>query len=174
MSLFKFNDSNFLNGFNLSDVVATADTYNGYQFAVTHVNGVVSATPLTNATAAQAGDFYVMFNIIDKPEIENTEDYKVTSGEYIRAFKMKDYVGQYVCLSSDLLTDTYSGVAVGNKIVPRTVADTTNTMKWKVDAASGYEVYLEVVKKTTFGSFTVDAGGGTVPGGYLCVIKSTN
>lgn len=174
MSLFKFHDSNFINGYNIPNIVATSDTYNGNVFDITHVNGAIHATPLADATTAQAGDFCVMMNIIDKPEIENTEDYKVIANEYIRGFRFKDYIGQYVDLSADLVTDTFSGVAVGNKLVPRSVADTTNTMKWKVDAASGYEVYLEVVKKTTFGAFTIDAGGGTVAGGYLCIIKSTN
>lgn len=180
MSLFKFHDSNFINGSNTPNITATEDTYNGNVFAVSYAATVdgstveVAATPLADATAAQAGDFYVMMNIIDKPEILNTEDYKVTIGQKIRGFKFKDYVGQFVDLSADLVTDAFAGVAVGNKLVPRTLADTTNYMKWKVDAASSYEVYLEVVKKTTFGAFTVDAGGGTVAGGYLCVVKSTN
>jgi len=179
--MIKFQDSNFLNGFHLSNIVAIEDTYNGYAFGLQYSATVggstvdVAATPLVDATAVQAGDFYVMMNIIDKPEIENTEDYKVVSGEFIRGFKLKDYVGQFVNLSADLVTDTYSGVSVGNYLVPRSLADTTNYMKWKkATDVSGYEVYLEVVKKNTFGAFTIDAGGGTVAGGYLCVIKSTN
>jgi hypothetical protein len=180
MSLFKFHDSNFINVPNLPNVVATSNTYNGNVFALDYdatISGTtydVAATPLADATAAQAGDFYIMSNIIDKPEILNTEDYKVIAGEYIRAYKAKDIVGLFLDLAGDLVTDTYSGVSKGDKLIPRSVADTTNTMKWKVDAASGYEVYLEVVKKTTFGSFTVDAAGGDVPGGYLCVVRSTN
>jgi hypothetical protein len=180
MSLIKFHDSNFINGSNNPNITATEDTYNGNVFAVSYaatVSGVtveIAATPLVDSTAAQAGDFYVMMNIIDKPEILNTEDYKVKIGEKIRGFRFKDHVGEFVDLSADLVTDTYSGVSVGDKFVPRTLADTTDYMKWKVDAASSYEVYLEVVKKTTFGAFTVDADGGDVAGGYLCVIKSTN
>jgi hypothetical protein len=181
MSLFKFHDSNYLNGFNNPNIVATGDTYNGEVFAVSYgatVNGVVTevaATPIVDATATQAGDFYVMWNIIDKPEILNTEDYKVGIGEKIRGFKFKDYVGQMVDISADLVTDDYTTVAVGNYIIPRSLADTTDTKKWKKSASvTGYEVYLQVVKKTTFGTFTIDAGGGTVKGGYLCVIKSTN
>jgi hypothetical protein len=77
-------------------------------------------------------------------------------------------------MAGDLATDTYSTVSVGDTFIPRTLADTTNTMKWKKGTATSYEVYLEVVKKTTFGAFTVDADDGTVPGGYLVVVKSTN
>lgn len=173
MSLFKFHDSNFINGYNKPNIVATVDTYNGNQFAV--VNG--EAVPFADAASAQAGEIYVMNNIIDKPEILNTEDYKVKAGEFIKGFRLKDYVGLEVDMSADLVTDAFAGVNVGDKLVPRTTADTTDTMKWKVVAEldlPNYEVYLEVVKKTSFGAFTIDAGGGDVPGGYLCEIKSTN
>jgi hypothetical protein len=149
MSLFKFHSSNFINGFNDPTIKATVDTYNGYQFKKSDGTAVAHAT----ATEAQAGDIYVMFNIIDKPEILNTEDYKVKAGEYIRGFRLKDYVGLQLDMSADLVTDTFSGVVKGDKLVPRTTADTTDTMKWKKLAdVTGYEVYLEVVDKTTFGT----------------------
>lgn len=173
MSLFKFHDSNFINGYNKPDIVATVDTYNGYQFRIVDSEAV----PFDADATAVKGDIYVMYDIIDKPEILNTSDYKVKAGEYIRGFRLKDFVGQQLDMSADLITDTFSGVSVGATLVPRTEADTTNTMKWKVVAdvgVSGHEVYLEVIKKTTFGTFTIDAGGGTVPGGYLVEIKSTN
>jgi len=169
MSLFKFHDSNFINGFNKPNILATVDTYNGYQFEV--VDG--EAVAFADATAAQKGDIYVMNNIIDKPEILNTEDYKVTVGESIRGFRLKDFVGQEVDMSADLVTDAYSGVISGKKLVPHTTADTTDVMKWKVVAdldLPHYEVYLEVVKKTTFGSFTVDKNGGDVKGGYTLTV----
>ena len=181
MSLFKFHDSNFIKVPNLPNVVATEDTYNGNVFALDYdvtIDSVVydvAATPLADAAAAQAGDFYIMSNIIDKPEILNTEDYKVEAGEYIRSYRAKDIVGLFLDVAGDLVTDTYSGVAKGSYLVPRSLADTTDTMKWKkATDVSGYEVYLEVVRKTTFGAFTIDAGGGDVPGGYLCVVRSSN
>lgn len=169
MSLFKFHDSNFLNGYNRPEVTATANTYNGYQFKL--VDDV--ATVFTDATDVQAGDQYVMYNIIDKPEILNTDEYCVESGEYIRAFRLADFVGQKIDISADLVTDAYGDVEIGDYLVGRSTADTTDTMKWKVvEDSSNYAIYLEVLKKTTFGAFTVDADGGTVLGGYLCEIKS--
>lgn len=171
MSLFKFHDSNFINGFNKPNVKAIADTYNGYQFNVVSDTQVV----VPDLATAKLGDTYVMLNIIDKPEILNTDDYKVKANEYIRAFRIKDYVGQQLDMSADLLTDAFADVAVGDTIVGRSVADTTNPMKWsKLADVTGYEVYLKVVKKTTFGAFTIDANGGTVPGGYLVEVMSTN
>lgn len=171
MSMFKFHDSNYLNGFNRADIVATVDTYNGNQFKI--VND--TAVPFTNATEVQGGDGYVMMNIIDKPEVINTDDYKVVAGQYIRGFRLKDFVGQEVDLSEDLVSDAWADVAVGNTLVGRSVADTTATMEWKKLAdITGYEIYLVVKAKTTYGSFTVDKSGGAVKGGYLCEIKSTN
>ena len=71
-------------------------------------------------------------------------------------------------MSADLLTDAFADVAVGALIIGRSVADTTNPMKWtKTADVSAYEIYLKVIKKTTFGAFTIDAGGGTVAGGYV-------
>jgi len=171
MSLFKFHDSNFINGYNKPNVIATEVTQNGNQFKLVGDSATVHAT----VSEAQAGDIYVMYNIIDKPEILNTEDYNVKVGQYIRAFRLKDFVGQEVDLSADLVTDAFGTVTEGKFLVPRTTIDTTDTMLWKaVTDVTGYEVYLVVTKKTTFGTFTIDANGGTVLGGYVARIASIN
>ena len=99
MGLIKFKDSNILSGFHTSEVLASADVYNGYQFGV---SGGQTASHATD-DAAKAGDTYVMMNIIDKPEITGTDDFLVESGEYIRAFRLKDYRGKKIHLSQDLV-----------------------------------------------------------------------
>ena len=171
MSLFKFYDSNFITVPNHPDVVASANTYNGYQFKLVGDTATVHAT----AAEVQSGDGYIMLNIIDKPEILNTDEYYVKSDEHIRAYRLKDLVGLKLELSADLVTDEFAGVTDGALLVGRSTADTTDGMKWKVLAdVTGYEVYLKVVKKTTFGAFTSDGAGGTVDGGYLVQIMSTN
>lgn len=171
MSLFKFYDSNFITVPNHPEVVASANTYNGYQFKLVGDTATVHAT----AVEVQAGDAYVMLNIIDKPEVLNTDEYFVKSGEFIRAYRLKDLVGFKLELSADLITDAFSGVNAGDLLVGRSTADTTDGMKWKVLAdVTGYEVYLKVVKKTTFGAFTSDGAGGTVDGGYLVQVMSIN
>lgn len=162
--MFSFYDTNFIGKSNYPDIKATVDTYNGYQFKLD------SGTAVANATAddIKAGEIYFMYNIIDKPEIENTEDYYVEANEYIRAFRLKDFAGMSFNFSSDLVTDTYATVNVGDKLVGRSTANTTDTMKWNVAAdVTGYSVYLEVMKKTTFGTFTYQKGAGTIPGGYI-------
>ena len=168
MSLFKFHDSNFLEGYNRPDILATVDTFNGNQFKVV----ADQAVPFATDVEAETGDIYVMNNIIDKPEILNTDAYKVGAGEYIRGFRLKDFAGQKLDMSADLIVDAFAGVVAGDKLVPRVTADTTSIPKWKkVADVSAYQTYLQVVKKTTFGAFTVDAAGGTVAGGYLAEIK---
>jgi hypothetical protein len=160
-----------LNKSNYPEIVATVDTYNGYQFKLSDD----TAVPHTNAAGVQTGETYFMFNIIDKPEIENTGDYYVGSGEYIRAWRLKDFIGEKFNLSSDLVTDTYGDVSAGDTLVGRSAADSTSTMKWKVAAdVSAYGVYLEVVEKSTFGAFTYEKGAGTIPGGYVVKVCSND
>jgi len=171
MSMFKFHDSNFLGKSNHPEIVATVNTYNGNQFKL------VGDTAVPYATDAEVklGDGYVMMNIIDKPEILNTDDYKVGVGEFVRSFRLKDFIGEKVDLTSDLVTDAFSTVAVGDTLVGRCAADTTNTMGYKkVADVTGYEIYFVVTKKSTFGTFTIDKNGATVSGGYVCKIVSTN
>lgn len=162
--MFSFYDTNFLSKPNHPEIVATVDTYNGYQFKLSDS----TAVPNANADDVKAEETYIMCNIIDKPDLENTSDYYVVAGEYIRAYRAKDLADLSFNMSSELVTDTYSGVSAGDFLVGRSTADTTDTMKWNVIAdVTGYSVYLEVLKKTTFGAFTYQKGVGTIPGGYL-------
>ena len=167
MSLFKFHDSNYLNKSNHPEITATVDTYNGNQFKL------VGNTAVPHATVAevQAGDGYIMANIIDKPEILNTDDYKVSNGGYIRAYRLKDFAGEKFDMSADLVSDAFASVTVGSKLVGCSAVDTTSPMEWKVAAdVTDYAVYLEVVAKSTFGAFTIDKNGGAVAGGYVVLV----
>lgn len=162
--MFKFHDSNYLNLANFPNIVATVDTVNGNIF-----NRVGdTAVPFATDVAVQGGDPYVMFNIIDKPEILNTEDYKAAIGDSIRGWRIKDMIGKDIDVTSDLVLDTYSTVAVGNTLVPCAATDTTHPMGYKkVADVSDYPVYFTVVDKSTFGTFTVDKNGGAVKGGLV-------
>lgn len=173
MSLFKFHDSNFLNKSNHPEVVATVDTYNGNQFKIVTTAGVDTAVPFATDTEVKTGNAYVMLNIIDKPEIINTDDYKIPANGKIRAYRIKDFVGEKMDVSADLVTDAFSTVSVGDTLVGCCAADTTNTMGLKkVADVTGYAVYYVVVAKTTFGSFTIDKNGGTVAGGYVLKVMT--
>ena len=301
MSLFKFNSTNAINKPNHADVVATADLYKGEQFVIVAGEAVASA----DDAAAKIAEIYIMDNIIDQPEVLNTDDFHVGDGDYVRGRRLRDFSEQKIDISQDLVyfrdtgtaqvetatvagtigvagqgdakvivtangmtgspktisvavanddtaadvaekiraaltsdanvghtstgffvvsgetdkviltvktatandttmnisiaDDTCDGLtaapmsanttpgktpittnalmwadlAAGDILVPRVTADTTNVFKWKkVAAATGYGTYLEVIKKTTFGSFTYQKNTGTVLGGLLCKIKS--
>ena len=176
MGLFKFqNYSAIKNAQDNPRVIATVETVNGNVFGVGDnvvVGGGVTIkeaqVPFANADAAK-GDVWVMCNIVDKPEIRNYADYSVTAGEYIRAIKLNNLIGEYVELSGDLvIVDEVDPIARGTKLVP-TVSTDTNLMVWKsITGTTGYSVYLEVTDITTFGLFTIDNTGV----GYECKIKS--
>lgn len=105
------------------------------------------------ATADEAkGDVYVVGNIIDKPEVRNSADFKVLAGEPVRAFRLADLVGLPVELNDDVVVTDYATLVKGDVLVP--AGDGTG--KWvKVDGttivADGYSVKLEIVEKTAFG-----------------------
>src|ERR1035437_9197739 len=106
MSLFKFHDSNVKQISTHPTVVATADTYNGNQFKIV----ANEAVPFATDAEAKAIDIYMMNNIIDKPEILNTDSYKVIDGENIRAYRLKDFTGQKIDISQDLVYFAETGV----------------------------------------------------------------
>lgn len=176
MGLFKFqNYSAIKNAQDNPRVVAVAETVNGNVFGVADVANqantrtVETQVPFANAAAAQ-GDVWVMMNIVDKPEIRNYADYSVLAGEYIRAFKLNNFVGEKVELSSDLVINGGGlAPAVGVALVPTVAADAPNLMIWKTTAnTANYSVYLEITAVTTFGLFTIDNAGV----GYEAKIKS--
>lgn len=176
MGLFKFqNYSAIKNAQDNPRVVAAVETVNGNVFGVSDVANaggtasVETQVPFANAAAAQ-GEVWVMMNIVDKPETRNYADYSVLAGEYIRAVKLNNQIGEKVELSGDLvIADGVNPIIIGTALVPTVAADIPNLMIWKSIAnPAGYSAYLEVTAITTFGLFTIDNAGV----GYECRIKS--
>ncbi|MEK4006348.1 hypothetical protein [Paenibacillus sp. FSL H3-0333] len=107
-----------------------------------------AATP----TVAKSKDSYVVWNIIDKPEIRILSNFVIEIGEYVRAFKLTDLVDLPVELSYDLVKDDYTTVTVGSVLVPcDDTTDPTAKGKWKVSTATDYAISIKVLEKTTFG-----------------------
>lgn len=177
MGLFKFqNYSAIKNAQDNPRVIASATTVNGNVFSVVDTPNLAGTSTTENQVAfadadAAKGEVWVMNNIVDKPELDNYTDYNVTTGEYIRAFKLNNLLGEKVELSSDLVVPA-AGVdpAVGVALVPCNLTDdAANPMSWKTIAnPNGYSVYLEITGLTTFGLFTVDNSGV----GYEAKIKT--
>jgi len=179
LSLFKFLDSNFLSHPNHPSCVAGFDTYNGYQFKVVSNTATVIATD----TEAKTANINVMMNIIDKPEIWNTDEYKVTSGQYIRAFKLKDYAGLKISMSQDLVyfrdigtkqvetatvVGTIGAAGQGNSTIIVTASGMTGSPKTVSVAVANNDSATSVAGKIAT-ALIADANIGNVTTGYFTV-----
>jgi hypothetical protein len=166
------------NGASLSTV--TIENYNGSTTTATITTEYTAgsnatsyqeaAVPFASDTEAKTAQVYIAMNVQDKPEVLNTDEYQIEVGEPVRSINLNKLIGEMVELSGDLVTTSYSTVAKNDILVP--VPSGTNNMKWKKTTDTGYGVALKVINKTPFGSFTIDAGNGTVVGGFECKIVS--
>jgi hypothetical protein len=134
---------------------ATADLYNGLAVLPDDATGN-APTPSTEDLAQ--GDLYVVFNNIDKPEVDSTKEFKVLTGEYVRAFRLADIQDMPVEIDDNVVGATYSTVAVGDKLVA--LADGTG--KWgavyglqadgvTANTAADFKINLEVLEKSAYG-----------------------
>ncbi len=128
---------------------AQSDLLKGQVVVVDEVAGTAKA-PATTSEAE--GAFHVVNNIIDKPEVRNSADFKVERDEYVKADFLTDANHLLAELSDDVLVDAYSGLAQNDVLVPAgdgsgnwVFADGTNIV------ASNYKVNLSIVEKTTLG-----------------------
>ncbi|MEK4432994.1 hypothetical protein MHB54_27965 [Paenibacillus sp. FSL M7-0802] len=129
---------------------ATSELKNGYVVLPDNATGLAptAATPVQ----AKSTDVHVVYNIIDKPEIRNSADFKIEIGEHVRAFRLADLAGLPVELSYDAVKDDYAAIKVGDTLVPcDDTSDPTAKGKWKVSADADYKVSLKILEKTTFG-----------------------
>jgi len=161
MSLFKFGTLGmYTQTVSNPRVQCATDVKDGYVFKI--VNGGTykeTATAFATDADAKTGDMYVTMNIIDAPELWDQSTFVVKAGSYLRTFRVDNLVGFPVEMSSDLCVTAYSGVVVGDVLVP----DPTS-MTWKLQpATSTYVIGLKVLEKTTF--------GGT---GFYCKVVSNS
>lgn len=122
----------------IPDAVAQSDLKNGYVV----VKGVDAKGKHTATVPASAddckGELWFVWNTIDKPELDNYNDFVIKAGDFARIFKLKADYPVYV--SKDLID---GDIAIGKYLV----ADEANAGKLKVvDAATGYAVALLVTE----------------------------
>ncbi len=128
---------------------AQSDLMVGQAVLVDEVAG--TATTPSTATEAQ-GAIHVVNNIVDKPEVRNSADFKVEQGEYVKADFLTDADNLLAELDETVLVDDYSTLAVNDVLVP--AGDSSGN--WvKADGtsiiAADYKVNFEIVEKTTLG-----------------------
>lgn len=152
--MIKFKDSNFITVANHPEVeVGASQTIKlGCPYTV-KANKTVVATETDK-------DLHIALNIIDKPEVLNTEEFVLKTGDKARDYRMKDLVGFTFEMSENLVTDDYASVTVGKTFVVDTA-----TGGWKVGTIPAGGVGFEVLGKNTFGMFTVDKDSD-VKGGF--------
>lgn len=145
MSKVKFqNYSGLKNAKDNPRAIAASDLKNG--MAVIYsigTDGKEYATLPTDATTAKTAKHFV-WNIIDKPELDNESDFVIKSGEYARIFEYPQ--GEIMDVSADLVVTTT--VSTGDILVAST-ADGKYVTATAGD--TGYGFGLKVKEKTTFG-----------------------
>ena len=147
--MFKFkNIGTFDVAHNVPYCVTPVALKNG--FAVTYNEATKTVALPTSSTAK--GKLAVVYNIIDKPEIKNPDDYTIEIGEYPRLITLDSIDGHVVVVNTAAFADTYTTPAVGDKLVAGTDG------KWaKASDVSGYAQYLEVTALVTYNGKAVEA-----------------
>ena len=147
--MFKFkNIGTFDIAHNVPYCVTPVTLKNG--FAVTYNEATKTVALPTSSTAK--GKLAVVYNIIDKPEIKNPDDYTIEIGEYPRLITLDSIDGHVVVVNTAAFADTYTTPTVGDKLVAGTDG------KWtKASDVSGYAQYLEVTALVTYNGKAVEA-----------------
>lgn len=139
--MLKFRDiGTYKNAVNFGYFTADVVLHNGNVVTVDKAAKKV-ALPATGKET----DLAIVMNIIDKPEIETPNDYKIEIGENPRVFMLYSLKGRIIDMDMDQVDGTYADIAEGNVLVP----DTTGKFKVATDA-TGYTEYLKVTEKTGF------------------------
>lgn len=161
MAIFKFNDYQALTKATVrGDLKPSATVKNGYIGTLDVANNQFTQFPI----GATPGEVWIVGNLIDKPETLNTDDFSLTTSDYVRIFKLDDIVGKRIEIQSTMVNSAFADISVGDVLVAQ--AETWTFVKRTVE--TGSYLTLTVKKKTTLGNFTVD--GGT-SGGYICEIQ---
>ena len=147
--MFKFkNIGTFDVAHNVPYCVTPVALKNG--FAVTYNEATKTVALPTSSTAK--GKLAVVYNIIDKPEIKNPDDYTIEIGEYPRLITLDSIDGHVVVVNTAAFADAYTTPTVGDKLVAGTHG------KWvKTADVSGYAQYLEVTALVTYNGKAVEA-----------------
>lgn len=147
--MFKFkNIGTFDVAHNVPYCVTPVALKNG--FVVTYNEATKTVALPTSNTAK--GKLAVVYNIIDKPEIKNPDDYTIEIGEYPRLITLDSIDGHVVVVNTAAFADTYTTPTVGDKLVAGTDG------RWvKTSDVSGYAQYLEVTALVTYNGKAVEA-----------------
>lgn len=147
--MFKFkNIGTFDVAHNVPYCVTSVALKNG--FAVTYDEATKTVALPTSDTAK--GKLAVVYNIIDKPETKNPDDYTIEVGEYPRLIALDSIDGHIVVMNTEAISTAYTSLAVGDKLVAGTDG------KWiETSAVTGYKQYLEITSLVSYNGKGIEA-----------------
>lgn len=120
---------------------------NGY--GVTYDEATKTVALPTSATAK--GKLAIVYNLIDKPEIKNPDDYTVEINEYPRLIALDSIDGHIVVMNATAIKTDVSTLVVGDKLI----VDTDGL--WAKGAVDGYTQYLEVTALVSYNGKGIEA-----------------
>ena len=153
--MFKFGTIGGFKASNNPRVTCATDVVNGQAFSIVTDGIQETATAFANSNAVRdASEVWVVFNVIDRPELLNSDDFVIPAGSPIRAFKLNDIIGLTVELSMDVITGA---------VVPdvNAILIPDDDMNWRIAVSPAddgdYPLALQVMGQTTFGGSGVVA-----------------
>lgn len=109
-----------------------------------------NATASLPASSTEAKScVYVVSNIVDKPEVHNSEDFQIEAGEFVRADDLRTVNGLEVEIAASELTagaTTYESIVAGTSNL---VFGTDGKLAIE-STLTGYAVYFHVIEKTSY------------------------
>lgn len=88
---------------------------------------------------------YIVTNIVDQPEIRNSNDFVVKKGDYVRADDLRTVNGMEVEFAASEITGGTTTLAKGDLIG----FDATGKLA-KIADATGYNTHFKVLEKTSY------------------------
>lgn len=146
--MFKFkNIGTFDVAHNIPYCAAQAKFKNGYAAVYDEAEKKAS---LPSADTAK-GNLAIVYNVIDKPELKNPDDYTVEIGEFPRLIALNSINGHIVVMNTDAITTAYNTLAVGDTLVAGTDG------KWAKGAVTGYKQYLKITALVAYNGNGIEA-----------------
>jgi hypothetical protein len=120
---------------------------NGY--GVTYDEATKTVALPTSTTAK--GKLAIVYNLIDKPEIKNPDDYTIEIGEYPRLIALDSIDSHIVVMNATAIKTDVSTLIVGDKLIVGTDG------LWTKGAVDGYTQYLEVTALVSYNGKGIEA-----------------
>ena len=139
--MLKFREvGTYKNAVNIGYCTAEVDLKNGQVVTFDRADKSV-ALPTTGKETGLA----IVFNTIEKPEIEDPNKYVIEAGEFPRLFELASLKDRIIDMDLDQVVDAYADISVGDFLT----ANDDGQLEVTADVST-YKEYFEVIEKTTY------------------------